>query len=165
MNNKSIRPSITFYHPSAKGTGCAANISIVPAKNNDPFYDEGYLMIMLANQLQTSAEGTSYPRFDWDNHAFVELNFIKVSQLMQVLHGECESLNEGKGIYFTTPNGSQLLRFSHIVDPVAGYRLEIIVTDRETKAEKKFLFVFNCAEACGLCEALSGALTRIAFGD
>ena len=158
------RPSLCFYHASPKGTGSAVKMQLHPAHDDT----DGCVMLTIANQMAVgnpSGETPSYSRFDWENAICVKLDFGDLSHILQVLRGECESVNDGKGLYHRSVRGSTNIRFGHMVEPVSGYLLDIYRKgnkgpDDETHAR----MLFGPSEGFGLCEALSASLLLVGFG-
>lgn len=100
--------------------------------------------------------------FDWNNPLCAFLNFTETAQLLQVFRGECESINEGKGIYSKNPDGNSIVKLEHRFEPAMCYSLGI--AQSIDGADAQAMFVMNNAEALGICEALSGVMKDIAFG-
>lgn len=163
MKRDRFFPSLAFYHANSRGTGSAVKFSVIPAEGQK----DGHLKLTIANQLTAgdrTAKVPTYPTFDWDDAKTVFLDFLDISKILQVLRGETEQIEDGKGLYHISTEGSAFINLRHIVDPFAGYVLEVRSTkcDHETK---EYHIVFGCAEACGLTEAIGGVMHRIAFGD
>lgn len=92
------RPKLAFYHANAKGTGCALKLERRPASAEA----EGCFMATIANQMTVGdrrAPNPVYPRFDWEGAIAFKLGFSDVCKMLQVLRGECESLEDGHGVY------------------------------------------------------------------
>lgn len=158
------RPNLCFYHASPKGTGSAVKMNLHPAHDDE----DGCVMLTLANQMTVGnprGEVPTYSRFDWENSLCVKLDFSDLTQMLQVFRGECESINDGKGLYHRTAKATTGIRLSHMLDPVSGYRLEIYRKGYgEGCNENHGCMLFSNAEALGLCEALAGSLYLVCFG-
>jgi len=158
------RPNFCFYHANPKGTGSAVKINLHPAHDDV----DGCVMLTIANQMTIgNARGDSptYPRFDWENAICVKLDFSDLTQILQVLRGECENINDGKGLYHSSVKATTSIRFGHLIDPVSGYMLEIYRRGSQGGGdENRARMLFSNAEALGLCEALSGSLYLVCFG-
>jgi len=158
------RPNLSFYHANPKGTGSAVQMNLHPAHD----YTDGCIMLKMANQMTVGdrrGPNPTYSRFDWENAVCVKLDFSDLTQILQVLRGECESINEGKGLYHVSPRGATSIRLSHLVEPVSGYMLEI--SRRPVgggDAECRARMLLNPAEALGLCETIAGSLYLVSFG-
>ena len=156
------RPKLTFYHPNAKGTGCAVTMDLHPAHEQT----DGSIMMRAANQMTIGnrmGPNPVFPRFDWEGAICVKLDFNDLCAMLQVFRGECESINGEHGLYHRTAKASTKIVLRHLVDPVAGYSLELYRTasgGEETRAH----LLFSSAEALGLCEAISGAMYLVCFG-
>jgi len=158
------RPNLCFYHANPKGTGSAAQMNLHPAHDDM----DGCIMLTMANQMTVGnrlGPEPTFSRFDWENAMTVKLDFSDLTQILQVLRGECESLGEGKGLYHLSARGSAIIRLSHLVDPVVGYMLDI---SRKPvgggDVENRARMLLSPAEALGLCETIAGSLYLISFG-
>ena len=157
------RPSLAFYRANSKGTGCAVKMNLHPAHDDT----DGCIMLKMANQMTVGnrmGPNPTYPTFDWENAITVKLDFNDLTKVLQVLRGETESIEEGKGLYHRSPRGVTSIRLSHLIDPVSGYSLDISRKTAKEGEETRAHFLFNSAEALGICEAIAGAMYVIAFG-
>lgn len=157
-----FRPKFALYHASAKGSGCALKMALHPAHDDV----DGSIWLTLANQLTVGdrrGPTPTYPRFDWDNAACVKLDFNDLCQILQVFRGEIEAVGEGKGLYHTSARAKTQIMFRHLVDPAAGYSLEIY-RSLHTGEDSRYHFFFNMSEACGLTDAIADVMGVVAFG-
>lgn len=157
------RPRFVLYHANPKGTGSAIKLELHPAHDRT----DGSIMMTLVNQMTIGnrmGPNPTYPRFDWENPIRVKLDFNDLCQILQVFRGECESIAEGKGLYHTTSTATTKILFRHIIDPVAGYSLEVYRTPRNGGEDQRSRFLFSPAEACGLTEAIADVMGIVAFG-
>jgi len=158
------RPNLSFYHANAKGTGSAVQMNLHPAHDDM----DGCIMLKMANQMTVGdrrAPNPTFSRFDWENAMNVKLDFSDLTQILQVLRGECESINDGKGLYHVSCRGAASIKLSHLVEPVSGYMLDISRRpagggDNENRAR----MLLSPAEALGLCETIAGSLYLVSFG-
>lgn len=158
----SYRPKLRFYHPNAKGTGCALALELHPAHGDV----DGSIWMSVANQLTIgdhSGPAPTFPRFDWENRITVKLDFSDLCRILQVLRGECESIEDGRGLFHRTAMATTRIVFRHLVEPVQGYSLEIFKSKQRGNDEHSH-FVFRDWEALGLSEAISGSMSVISFG-
>lgn len=91
-------PCLGFYHPNAKGTGCAMVMKLRPA---DAAHD-GFIVASFANQTTVgnpAGDSPTFPKFDWENRVDVVLDFNDLCAILQVLRGETESICDGRGIF------------------------------------------------------------------
>jgi len=156
------RPKLTFYHPNQKGTGCAVSMDLHPAHDDT----DGSIMMKAANQMtigdRRSANPT-FPRFDWENALCVKLDFNDLCRFLQVFRGECESIDEDRGLLHRSPSGLTRIQLRHLLEP-AGYSLELYRSHGGKDDEVRAHILFTGAEATGLCEAIAGSMSVIAFG-
>ena len=160
----SIRPSLSFYHANSKGTGSAVQMRLHPAHD----YTDGSIMLRIANQMTVGnpmGPNPTFATFDWENAMTVKLDFNDLCQVLQVFRGECEAINDGKGLYHRSPLGLTTIKLKHLVDPVPGYLLEIYRSSQRGKeADGHAGMLFKPAEALGVCESIAGAMYLVSFG-
>lgn len=169
MNTNTINPpSFTFYHANAKCTGCALKLTLYPATVDETGNSiDGHILAEFANQKTVGdrrGPNPTYPTFDWDNRIVVQLGFNDLSQMLQTLRGETESVGEGRGLYHLKPDAVSVIKFSHQLDPYAHYLFS--VERRENNGETQIASIcITSAEACGLAIAIEGVMHRVMFGD
>lgn len=159
---RTYRPKLRFFHPNAKGTGCAVEMNLHPAHD----LVDGSIMVRVANQMTVGdrmAAIPTFPRFDWENPVCVKLDFSDLCKILQVFRGECESLENDQGLVHRSPSGMTRIVLRHLVDPVAGYSFEIYRTPPQGEEMRTHIF-FRPWEALGLCEAIAGSMSVISFG-
>ena len=157
------RPSLTFYHPNGKGTGCAVELNLHPAHDST----DGSIMMRVANQLTVGdrrGPNPTFPRFDWENTICVKLGFSDLCQFLQVFRGECESLDGDHGILHRSPSGLTRIQLRHLVEPIQGYSLELYKTPPGGGDELRAHMLLSPAEALGLCESIAGSMYIVSFG-
>ena len=156
------RPALTMYHPNGKGTGSAIRIELHPAHEDT----DGSIMATIATQLTTgNCMGSMpvYPRFDWEGAITVKLDFTDISKMLQVFLGECESIEDGRGLFHKSTRGTTKITLRHIVEPINGYMLEVYrkTSDSEDSNARIFLSPY---EALGLATAIESSMGAICFG-
>ena len=155
------RPALTMYHPNGKGTGSATRLELHPAHDDTA----GSIMATIATQLTTgNCMGSMpvYPRFDWDGAITVKLDFTDISKMLQVFRGECESIEDGRGLFHKSTRGTTKITLRHIVEPIHGYMLEFYrKTSEEDSNARIFLLPY---EALGLATAIESSMGVICFG-
>ena len=159
---KTYRPSLAFYKANAKGSGCAMKMELHPAHDQT----SGYIMMSLASQKTVGdyrGPNPIYPTFDWENAICVKLDFIDLSKMLQVFRGECESIEEGRGLVHRSPKGLTYIRLEHLIDPIPGYRLEVEFSAGAGSVEQRTIMLAPY-EALGLTAAIESSLGVICFG-
>ena len=155
------RPTLTMYHPNGKGTGSAIRLELHPAHDDTA----GSIMATIATQLTTgNCMGSMlvYPRFDWEGAITVKLDFTDISKMLQVFRGECESIEDGRGLFHKSTRGTTKITLRHIVEPIHGYMLEFY---RKTSEEDSNARIFlSPYEALGLATAIASSMGVICFG-
>lgn len=163
------RPALAFYHANAKGTGCAVKMTLHPATVDAiGITTDGCIWLEIAQQMTIGnrmGPNLTFPRFDWDNRMTAKLDFNDICLILQVLRGETEEINDGKGIYKRTACGFTVIKFRHIIDPIIGYALELTSRIVDKGEDVRVNFLMSPAEALGICEAFSGSMRLIAFGE
>ena len=158
-----FRPKLAFYHATPKGTGCAATLELHPAHDDT----DGSIMLCAANQMTIGnrmGPNPTFPRFDWENRICVKLDFNDLCAMLQVLRGECETINGDYGLYHRTAKATTKIQLRHLVDPVSGYSLELYKTPAGGGEETRAHLLLSPAEALGLCESIAGAMYLVSFG-
>ena len=157
------RPRLAFFHATPKGTGCAATLELHPAHDDT----DGCIMMTVANQMTIGnrmGPNPTFPHFDWENRICVKLDFGDLCAMLQVLRGECESINGDHGLYHRNAKAATKIQLRHLVDPVSGYSLELYRTPAGGGGESHAHLLLNAADALGLCESIAGAMYLVAFG-
>lgn len=161
-NTTKIRPSLALYHANACCTGCAVKFELQPAQD----FAEGFIFARFANQKTVGnrfAKTPTYPTFDWDGEIAVKLTLLDICKMIQVFRGECESIDDGKGLYHRSTEGATRVVLRHIIEPVNAYSFEVFhvgVDGRDADAH----IMLTTAEALGLCLAMENSIGIITFG-
>ena len=156
------RPTLTMYHPNGNGTGSAIRLELHPAHDNTA----GSIMATIATQLTTgNCMGSMlvYPRFDWEGAITVKLDFTDISKMLQVFRGECESLEDGRGLFHQSPRGTTKIVLAHSVEPKQGYLFEVFRSRRDGTDAHAMIFL-SPSEALGLTAAIESSMGVICFG-
>jgi hypothetical protein len=162
------RPSLALYHANGKGTGSAMKMELYPLKIGN--LDSGAIYATIARQSSLGDRRSTppiYPSFDWDNALKVKLDFTDLAKALQVLRGETESIDDGKGLFHRYADKCQVIKFRHMIEPVCGYSLEVhetFIDDKHVNESTERIFLSN-AEALGLSLAIEHSFAAIAFGD
>ena len=160
---RQYRPKLEFFHQNMKGTGSAASMDLHPAHDNT----SGSIMLKLARQTviaDRNGPSPTFARFDWEHAVCVKLDFSDLCQILQVLHGACEAAGpDGRGLYHKSPSGATRISFRHNVEPSSSYAINVNKT-LANGGEQSAYIVFTPAEALGLCKAIEGSMSVIAFG-
>lgn len=157
------RPRLEFYHPNAKGTGCAMAMALRPADSTH----NGYVAVSFANQMtvgNSMGANPTFPTFDWENSVDVVLDFDALCAILQVLRGETESIDGIHGIYHKYKEYCQKIQLRHLIDPVCGYSFEVFEKQANGGEEKHVHMLLSPAESLGICESIAGSMYLITFG-
>ena len=159
---KTYRPSLALYRANANGTGSAMKMELHPAHGDTA----GCIMVTLASQKTVGdyrGPNPVYPSFDWENAICVKLDFIDLSKMLQVFRGECESIEEGRGLVHRSPKGLTYIKLAHLIEPIPGYRIEVMLCDGVMIVEKRAI-ILAPYEALGLTAAIESSLGVLCFG-
>lgn len=159
------KPKMMMMHPNVKGTGCAFGFELHPARVVDGENVEGSIVLEVAHQLTVGdlPRGVA-PTFDFERTLCVRLSIGDVARMLQVFRGEREEI-EGwiRKVY---EDHFVLIELRHVIEPMQGYQMVITSQPRGGEgASDRFAICFSSAEALAVCEAMSGALVWMAFGD
>ena len=157
-----MTPTLTMYHPNGKGTGSAIRLELHPAHDDTA----GSIMATIAMQLATGDRpGTVpvYPRFDWKGAITVKLDFTDICKMLQVFRGECESLEDGRGLFHQSTRGTTKIMLRHLVEPIHGYMLEVYRNTHGSEDSNARIFL-SPYEALGLATAIESSMGVICFG-
>lgn len=156
------RPKLAFYHPSPRGTGCAMTLELHPAHD----VTDGSIFLKMANQKPVVNDGNTptFPTFDWEHPLVAKLSFCDLAMMLQVFRGECESINEGKGLYHRSTTYTEVIQLDHRFDPAMCYQLKIHAIYNGSGEEREAIMHLNNAEALGICEAIATSLALVGFG-
>lgn len=152
-----------FYHPNAKGSGCALSLELLPADS----MNEGCIMASIAKQASIgNRQGPTptYSTFNWEGATTVKLGFGDLCKMLQVLRGETESVEDGKGLFHRSESANTRISFRHLVEPVTGYALEVHRIRNSSEGESRSLIVLTAWEALGFAELIAGSMSLVCFG-
>jgi len=159
-----FRPKFSIYHPNGKGTGCALKMELHPAHDDR----DGCIMMRLASQNTIGdmrGPVRRFPTFDWEKRICVKLDFADICKMLQVFRGECESLEDGKGLYHRSARYTTRIVLRHLIEPVQGYSLEVY---RDTAGHPdeslSAHIVLNPWEALGIGVSFENSIGVICFG-
>ena len=136
-------------HQNAKGTGAMLEMAYRPAADGV----EGCLYIGLSPQYKSV--------FDMSEKIRYKLTPVEAAEILQVLRGECESIRDGKGLYYKSNGMAVRLQFRHVIEPVCGYSLELYEAIERERTCHIFL---SYPEALVMSYAIEHALTPMVFG-
>lgn len=159
-----FRPKFSVYHPNGKCTGCALKMELLPAHGDT----DGCIMMSLAAQKTVGdLRGAikKFPTFDWEKRICVKLDFADICKILQVFRGECETLEDGKGLYHRSARFTTRIVLRHLTEPVQGYSLEVYRDRSGLSDESQSVhLVMNTWEALGVSLAFENSIGVICFG-
>lgn len=143
---------LKIYHPNAKGTGSC--LKMTHAECGD---------ITFSVYPQRQSNGMGMPGFVWNDGVSFIAEWHDFAKMLMVFRGECESLEDGKGLSYTYDAGWSKLMLRHVIEPVHCYTLEIY--ERRDGVENRGIFPLSPAEALGLSLIIEGVLHHTLIGD
>lgn len=156
--------NLRFYHANSKGSGSAMQLELRPAVADH----DGAIFLLLAAQKSVAnlVNGArQFATFDWKNRINVKLNFSDISAMLMVFEGKRENINEGKGLYHTLKEITNVIYVERKAEPYPG--VEIGISKRikgQEGQEQRLRLLLNPVEAFGLGRVLMLTLPLIAFG-
>ena len=157
-------PEFAIYHANGSGTGCAMKMELHPATSEE----DGYFMLKLANQLTVGDRRgpvKTFATFNWEKRIAVKLGFGDICRMLQVLRGECESIEDGKGLFHRSAKYSAKIMLRHVVTPVQAYSLEVYRNSNDKSEDDVASHIMlSSAESYGLATALENSIGFICFG-
>lgn len=161
---ENYRPKFALYRANGKGTGSAVSFELCPAHGNT----EGCIIMTLACQKtvgNSRGPNPTYPTFAWDAAMTIKLGFNDLTQILQVIRGETESVNGERGLYHQVRGVVTTIKFRHVVEGFGGYALELYRnTQGHPDDDRCGFFFFTSAEALGLSAAIENSLGVVCFG-
>lgn len=163
-----MKSSLKLYHPNAKGTGAAMVLKLHPAHCDM----DGSIVVQMANQLTVGdrlspnwkGPDPVYPRFDWEDALTVKLDFNDLTKMLQVFRGECEAIDDGRGLCHLSTRSSTKIMLRHIIEPNNGYMFEVCRSTRGAEDSNSRIFL-SPSEALGLTAAIESSMGVICFGN
>ena len=149
------RPATTMCHANQKGTGTALRIELHPARTDS----DGSILATIAPQNEIKPVASFY----WNNSISVRLCLMDLAKILQVLRGNYESIDDGKGLYHRTINGFTVVRLYHRIEPIGGYVLDVSHKSNDGETVR-LIFSMTYDEAFALAEAIDHAMLYVAFG-
>lgn len=152
----------TMYHPNTKGTGSALRLELHPAHDNA----DGSIIATLAPQKTVGmSNGTelTFPTFDWEKAIRIKLNYLDLTEILQVLRGYYESIADGKGLFHRTTTAKMVIKFEHRIEPVCGYMLDVARHPNGGEIERVSFFMRQ-TEAFALSEVIANAMIYVTMG-
>ena len=146
-----VTPYMELRHPNVKGTGTALRMAYVRELGQKA----RTLTVAIAPQ---SCDGN----FAWACGVSFALDFTDAAHVLQVFRGECESIHDGKGLFQQTLDATNVLRMNHDLSATFGYAVEISNQFTDTHDINRGRFILTPAESLGLCEAISGMMSKLA---
>lgn len=152
-----------YYRANGKGTGSAVKISLHPA--HDDVAGSVFATVAMQRSVGSMQGGMPvYPTFDWQNGICVKLDRADLSQILQVLRGMQESIQEGRGLFHRSNVGTTVIRFSHQIDPNPGYLLSLSRKGVNQVETTNAFYFFDMNEAFTLMLALERSILYVCFG-
>lgn len=140
---------LKIFHPNSKKTGSVLKFGETPAHTMFQIAPQGSLI-------------GGFPSFDRDAAVSFAADWHDLASMLMVFRGECESLEDGKGLSYTYDAGWSKLMLRHVIEPVHCYTLEIC--ERRDGVESRGIFNLSISEALGLSLIIEGVLHHTLIG-
>lgn len=140
---------LKIFHPNAKGTGWVLKISEMTTGTMFQIFPQG------------PSKG-GFPSFDWEAGVSFVAEWRDLAKVLMVFRGECESLDDGKGVSYTSALGWSRLMLRHVIEPVHCYVMEVY--EKREDVENRGIFSLSPAEALGLSLIIEGVLHHTLIG-
>ncbi len=172
MNEKSANKTdsykrnenICYYHPNAKGTGCAVRVEL--RMNRAPGDRYNCFFLEMARQKSVAGrtpEGRQPATFDWGSKITVKLDFTDVCEFLTVLDGRAmEAGGKRGGLYHAAGNSNTLIGFQRNAEN-GTYSLRLSKKNGGEETARKLGITLSEAEATGLRTIFQMGLFFITF--
>lgn len=147
--NKRRKTMLTIQRPNARktgallevlpSTGCAIGIKLYPQRMSDVI--------------------------SYDEPITTTLFYEDMALMLMVLQGCEESILNGKGIYHQYAHHAVRILFRHVIEPVAGYVLEIIDTKNDGSECRRAKIMLQTQDALALSYGIQGVLSSSLTGQ
>ena len=162
------RPELTLYHPNMKGSGSALRLSLYPASCGEGENVDGCIMLTLAAQkdiADRNAPNRKFASFDWENKVVVKLDFSDLCKFLQIFRGECEAIDEGRGLVHIHEKRTTRISLKHLLEPRPMYALDLYRNAPGShESDRNVRFLMTNHEALGICAAVEQSMGLICFG-
>ena len=158
MNEQNEKAVWTVCHPNGRGTGSALKLTLHPAQGSA----SGYMTAKIAKQKTVAEYNGGKPvfaTFDWENPIEVRLCVDDLAQIVMVLRGQIESIEDGKGVFHRTREANMVIKFSHMIEPRPGYIFSV------SKKPLDAFIMLRETEAVVLSFALEHVFAALVFGE
>lgn len=139
---------LTIQRPNARKTG--AMLEVLPSPG---------CAIGIKLYPQRMSDDIAY-----DEPITTDLFHEDMALILMVLQGLEESILNGKGIYHQYRHHTIRILFRHLIDPVAGYELEIIDTKTDGSETKRAKITLQIQDALALSYGIQGVLSSSLIG-
>lgn len=155
---------VVFYHPNAKGSGCALQLDIRLNTGEERRYDCFFLSMARQKSLASRTAGHEVPAsFDWENRLTAKLGFLDVCEILTVLEGRRPSVGNGRGgLFHASGEGNTVIDFRRSDEP-AGYSVGLSRKNRSEDPPVRMQILLGEAEAAGLRCILQQGLFFLSF--
>ena len=157
-----MQSKFKLVHANAKNTGSAVDMIVRPATEQEV----GYLMVSFAPQktvAEISCGKRIMPTFNYERKIGVKLTIFEVAQIVGVLDGHQESLEDGKGLYHKSSKGVAVIGLTHKVESAVGYWFSVKRNPNESDEQKVGIFL-SPVEGRTLSIILKQAMFYMGFG-
>ena len=156
---------LTFYHPTARGTGSAMQLELRLNRAGEDRYDCFFLdLARQKTAAAAQADGSRTPAsFDWAAKLTVKLDFADLCEFLMVLDGrQAQAGGERNGLYHGNGGASTMISFRRSEEP-KGYQVGLSKKPADGGEPARAQILLGEAEALGLKHVLQTALFFMTF--
>lgn len=152
-----MNKNYTIYKPNKKNNGSAVQFQLSEPNDKRP---QHLSFLEISNQLP-DLDSNGNARFDWQNKIIVALGETDIAEILRVIEGQTDSINDGKGLFHETPGGgNKIIKFGFNPD-YKNFFLQ--VSAKKDNDQLQISIPITPGEAIILRELLKAAVVRL-FG-
>lgn len=155
---------LSFYHPTAAGSGVALQIEPRVNRREADRYNCFFFEMAAQKAVAEREDGKrAFAAFDWENKLTVKMDFGDLCEMLLVLEGKQERIGGQKnGLYHDTDKANTVISFGRIPEK-SGYAFGLSRKDKGTGQLTRLSIGLSEAEAIGLRCVLQAGLFFITF--
>ena len=142
---------LKIFRPNSKWTGALLRVALT---------DRGNIKFSIYPQMQS--DGIGIPGFSKEDGVSFIVDWRDLAEMLMVFRGECESLEDGKGILCIHKDGWSKIMLRNVIEPMHHYALDIY--DSRSDVERHWDFQLSLPEALGLSLIIEGVLHHTLIG-
>ncbi len=97
----------------------------------------------------------------WEHGVTVSLGAVELAKILEVMRGHTESIDDGKGLYLRRADDWVVLRVSHMIEPLPGYRFEVVRCRNGAHIQQRITVYVRPDEAFALSLGIDMAISEL----